>query len=86
MALAAADRHDLLRIVEIDPLDPDGLAEHLRAKGTRQMFLEHAEKTDALFRIAIRINNGFLNEGLKPPFAEPPTCGHLSLGIDYAAA
>jgi hypothetical protein len=46
MALAPADRHDLLRIIEIDSFDSDRLAEHLRAEGTRQVLLQHAEKSE----------------------------------------
>lgn len=79
MALATANRHDLLRIIEIDAFDADQLAEHLRIEGTRQVLLQHAEKADALFRIAVRVDDRFLDEGFEPSFAERSTSGHLSV-------
>ena len=85
MTLATADRHDLLRIIEIDALDTDRLTEHMRAERTRQVLLEHAEKSDASFRFSVGIDNRFFGERLEPRFAKRATSGHVSW-IGYAAA
>jgi hypothetical protein len=62
MALTVADRHDRFGIIEIDAFDSDLLAKYVSRERTRQVLLQHAEKAHALFRIAVRIDNGFLDE------------------------
>lgn len=61
MALATADRDDLLCIIEIDTFDADRQTKHLRAEGTRQALLQHAKKSHALFGFAVGIDDRFLD-------------------------
>jgi hypothetical protein len=79
MALTAADRDDFLCIIKIDPLDLGKLTQHLSRERTRQVLLEHAEKSYALFGFAVGIDDRFLDERLEPPFAERPMSGHVSV-------
>src|SRR5207249_5307039 len=77
MALATAACHDLLRIIEINGFDTDRLAEHLRAERTRQVLLQHAGTSHALFGFAVGIDNRFFDERLEPRFAKRATSGHV---------
>jgi len=85
MTLATADRHDLLRIIEIDAFDTDRLAEHLRAERTRQVLLQHAEKSHALFGFAVGIDDRFLDERLDRGLPSARRAA-MFLGMGYAAA
>jgi hypothetical protein len=76
MTLAAADRDDFFRVIPIDPFDTHRLSENLGREGTGQVFLQHAQKTHPLFRLAVRIDDGFLDERLEPLLAESRTSGH----------
>jgi hypothetical protein len=62
MALATADRDDLVRVIQINAFDGHGVAEHCGREGAGQVLLEHAQKPDALFRFAVRIDDGFLDQ------------------------
>jgi hypothetical protein len=68
MTQTAADRDDFFRVIPIDPFDPHPLSKNLGREGTRQVFLQHAQKPHSLFRFAVRIDNGFLDECLEPFF------------------
>jgi hypothetical protein len=57
------------------------MAEFLICRIDRQSIADresssHAQKTDPLFRFAVRIDNGFLDERLEPLLAESRTSGH----------
>jgi hypothetical protein len=76
MTLAAADRDDFFCVIPIDRVDAHRLSKNLGREGTGQVFLQHAQKTDPLFRVAVRIDNRFLNERLETLFAESRASGH----------
>lgn len=78
MALAAADRDDLFRIIPIDAFNPYRVAaQYLSREGTGEVRLQHTQKPHPLFRFAVRIDNRFLDERLEPLFAESRTSGHV---------
>jgi len=76
MTLAAADRDDFLRVIPIDPFDTHRLSKNLRRERTSEVFLQHAQKSDPLFRFAVRVDNGFLDERLELLLAESRPSGH----------
>jgi hypothetical protein len=77
MALATADRDDLVRVIQINAFDGHRVAEDLRRERADQVLLEHAQETDALFRFAVRIDDGFLDQRLELRFAQSPSSGHV---------
>jgi len=78
MALATADGDDLVRVVQIDTFDGHRVAEDLRREGAGQVLLGHTQKTDALFRFAVRIDDGFLDQRLNLRFTQASSSGHGS--------
>jgi hypothetical protein len=79
MTLAAANRDDFLRVIPIDTFDTHRLSKNLRRERTSEVLLQHAQKSDSLFRFAVCIDNGFLDERLEPLLAESRTSGHRRL-------
>jgi hypothetical protein len=72
-ATAAADRDDLVSLGQIDPFDPCGYSENVDVKGKRQVFLHHREKTCALFRLSICVDDRLLDQLLEPTLSGRPT-------------
>jgi len=81
MTQTAADRDDFFRVIPIDPFDPHPLSKNLGREGTRQVFLQHAQKPHSLFRFAVRIDNGVLDECLEPLLADSRTSGHRRIPL-----
>lgn len=77
MVLATADRDDLVRVIQINAFDGHRVAEDLRREGAGQVLLEHAQKTDTLFRFAVRIDDGFLDQRLDLRFAQSSSSRHV---------
>ena len=65
MALATADRDDLVRVIEIDTIDPNGHSQDVGHKWDVQVLLQHGEESDALLGLAVGIDDRFFNEGLE---------------------
>lgn len=69
--VASTERHDFPSVIEIDAFDANGHPQQLGRKGDHQMFLEQAEKTDALFGFVVRVDGGLLDECHEATFREP---------------
>ena len=67
---APTDRHDLVRVVEVDTIDADGRPKDRRHKRNRQVLLQLAEESGQLFGLAVRVHNRFFNEFVEPTLAE----------------
>jgi hypothetical protein len=65
MLAATTDGDDLLSVIEIDTIDANGHAQDLRHKWDCEALLQHGEKSDALFGLAVGIDDRFFNEGLE---------------------
>jgi hypothetical protein len=74
---AATDCHNLVGSLQVDAFDRDSCTESLRHERARQVHLQHGQEADALFRLTIRVDDGFFNEPVEPRFAESARCGLL---------
>jgi hypothetical protein len=81
MTLPPADCDDFFCIIPIDAFDSHCVSEDLGGERTRQVFLQHAQKPHALFRFAVRIDNGVLDERLETLLAESRTRGHGRIAL-----
>lgn len=76
MTLATADRDDLVRVIQINAFDGHRVAEDLRRED-RPGAPAACTETDALFRFAVRIDDGFLDQRLELPFIPSASSGHV---------
>lgn len=81
MVTAAADRDDGVGVVQVNTFDTDDDAEDFGTERDGQMFLEHAEQADALFRLAVRVNDGLFDE-----FVEPAPAERVMRPLDHRSA
>jgi hypothetical protein len=71
MPAATTDGDNLFSVVEIDTIDLNGHSQDLRHERDCEVLLQHGEKSDALFGLAVGIHDGFFNEGLEFMLGQP---------------
>ncbi len=69
---AAADRDDLVRVVEIHAVDSRGRPENLRRERDGELLLQHREESHTLFGLAVGIDDGFVDQRVKVPQTDAP--------------
>jgi hypothetical protein len=70
VAIPTADRDDLVTWVQIHLFDSHGHAKDLGLEWDDEVFLQHREEADSLFRLPIGIDNRFLDERVEISSAE----------------
>jgi len=65
------DRDDLVGVIQIHTIDLDWRSEQRGHEWADEVLLEHHEKSDPLFRVAIRIDDRFFNEFVEPALGKP---------------
>jgi hypothetical protein len=65
------NRDDLVSVIEVDTFDADGDAKDCGDEGDGEVLLQHCQEADALFRIAVGIDDRFFNERPKSTPGQP---------------
>jgi len=71
MPAATTDGDNLFSVIEIDTIDLNGYPEDFCHKWDCEVLLQHREKSDALFGLAVGIDDRFFNEGLECMLGQP---------------